>query len=54
MKQQFVKPYQWYFRTITDWIKLFIEAGLVIQAIREPLHPNNGKPASIIFVLKNK
>jgi 2-polyprenyl-3-methyl-5-hydroxy-6-metoxy-1,4-benzoquinol methylase len=54
MKQQFVKPYKWYFRTITDWIKLFFEAGFVIQGIREPLHPQTGKPASIIFVLKNK
>lgn len=52
LKRDFEKPYEWYFRTLGDWAALFSEAGLTIQQIVEPLHPENQTPASIIFVLK--
>ena len=29
---------------------LYREHGLTLKDIREPLHPNTGKPASVIFV----
>lgn len=51
MKRDFVLPYQWYFRTMEDWLKLFIAADLHLTAIREPLHPETRQPASVIFVL---
>jgi len=54
MKQKFVKPYHWYFRTISDWTQLFMSAGFTIVEVREPIHPLTGKPLSIIFILRNK
>jgi len=53
MKQDFILPYKWYFRTVGDWIQLFITSSFSIQEIREPVHPVTRKPASIIFVLQN-
>lgn len=53
MKREFTHPYQWYFRTFEDWIKLFIQSGYVVEELNEPVHPQTGKPASVIFVLKN-
>lgn len=52
LKRDFENPYEWYFRTLEDWITLFSEAGLAIQKIEEPLHPKSQSPASIIFILK--
>ena len=51
LKRDFVLPYQWYFRTLEDWVILFNAAGFSIQAIKEPVHPATGKPLSHIFVL---
>lgn len=53
MKRDFTKPYQWYFRTLSDWIKLFSEAGLNVMEIKEPVHPESKRPLSVIFVLQN-
>lgn len=52
MKRDFEQPYQWYFRTLQDWVKLFGEAGLTICSIGEPMHPATGKPASLVFTLQ--
>jgi len=48
----YVLPYQWYFRTLHDWIALFVKAGFTIREIREPLHYATGKPASVIFIAR--
>lgn len=40
----------WYFRTLSSWIALFEHHGLRIRELREPLHPQTGKPASLILV----
>jgi len=40
----------WYFRTLSSWIALFQNNGLRIREMREPLHPQSGKPASLILV----
>ena len=53
MKRDFTKPYQWYFRTLGDWIELFSAAGLKVVAVKEPIHPDTKKPLSIIFILQN-
>ena len=45
----FVDPPPWYFRTIEDWIGLLVRSGLRLEGIREPIHPETGAPASIIF-----
>jgi len=46
----FAAPAPWYFRTLESWSKLFARSGWVILNLIEPLHPNTGKPASVIFV----
>lgn len=52
MKQQFTKPYRWYYRTLEDWIKLFLNSGYQLVELREPVHPVTQRPASIIFGLQ--
>lgn len=46
----FCDPAPWYFRTLGSWIALLRDSGLVLQSVREPLHPVSGLPASVIFV----
>ena len=45
----FVRPAPWYFRTLESWVRLFGANGWHLQELREPMHPNTGKPASILF-----
>jgi len=51
LKRKFTQPYKWYYRTLEDWVKLFTKTGLVLEAMKEPIHPKTGRPASIVFVL---
>jgi len=53
MKRNFEQPYQWYFRTLEDWIQLFA-AKYHLLAIKEPVHPETKKPMSAIFILQTK
>jgi 2-polyprenyl-3-methyl-5-hydroxy-6-metoxy-1,4-benzoquinol methylase len=46
----FTDPPPWYFRTFESWIRLFGENGLRLLEVREPVHPETGKPVSVIFV----
>jgi 2-polyprenyl-3-methyl-5-hydroxy-6-metoxy-1,4-benzoquinol methylase len=46
----FTDPAPWYFRTLATWIKLYRTHGLTLTEICEPLHPQTGKPAAVIFV----
>ena len=48
----FQDPAPWYFRTIGSWTRLYSEHGFILNEIREPLHPETGKPASAIFIGK--
>ena len=40
----------WYFRTMAAWVALFTDNGLRITEVREPVHPETGKPVSLILV----
>ena len=40
----------WYFRTAAGWVALFADHGLRIVEMREPVHPETGKPVSLILV----
>jgi SAM-dependent methyltransferase len=40
----------WYFRTVSSWIGLFVDHGLQLVEMREPVHPRTGKPVSLILV----
>jgi hypothetical protein len=48
--EDFTDPAPWYFRTLEGWKNLFATSGLCLVEMREPVHPNTGKPASVIFV----
>jgi 2-polyprenyl-3-methyl-5-hydroxy-6-metoxy-1,4-benzoquinol methylase len=40
----------WYFRRLGSWMTVFEKAGLGLVQLIEPLHPDTGRPASVIFV----
>lgn len=42
-------PMPWYFRTIGSWIDVLRGCGWQIDECQEPLHPNTGNPASLLF-----
>ncbi|WP_322045548.1 class I SAM-dependent methyltransferase [Paraburkholderia sp. J67] len=44
----------WYFRTLESWIALFDASGLTLRALREPLDPRTGKPASVMFIAQTQ
>lgn len=46
----FTDPAPWFFRTVSSWLALFEEHGLRVVEMREPLHPDSGKPVSLILV----
>jgi SAM-dependent methyltransferase len=46
----FIDPPPWYFRTLESWIRLFGENGLRLLEVREPVHPDTGKPISLILM----
>ena len=40
----------WYFRTVGSWVGLFVASGFRLVEMREPVHPETGKPVSLILV----
>lgn len=46
----FTDPAPWYFRTLESWTKLYVDNGLRLLEVREPIHPRTQQPASVIFV----
>ena len=46
----FSEPAPWYFRTLEGWARLFTDGGLRLSEIREPLHPDSQRPASVILI----
>lgn len=52
--EAFKDPHPWYFRTIAAWVNLFATSGLILDQMQEPIHPETGKPASVIFELVPK
>lgn len=40
----------WYFRTLSGWLVLLRNSGLRLLGTGEPLHPDTGKPASLILI----
>jgi 2-polyprenyl-3-methyl-5-hydroxy-6-metoxy-1,4-benzoquinol methylase len=46
---QFVLPYQWYFRTLEDWILIIKKAGFKTIDAKEICHPDSLKLLSVIF-----
>lgn len=46
---QFTMPYQWYFRTMEDWIALLDRSGFKKIQATDVRHPHSGKKLSVIF-----
>ena len=47
---EFSDPAPWYFRTLEGWEALFLANGFRMIEMREPAHPGDGRPASVLFV----
>lgn len=47
--EKFIKPYQWYFRTLEDWLALLGQAGFGRITVTEVLHPVSANQLSMIF-----
>ncbi|HEX9986617.1 MAG TPA: class I SAM-dependent methyltransferase [Thermoanaerobaculia bacterium] len=45
----FTEEMPWYFRTLGSWVRALADAGLRLEELREPLHPETGVPLSVIF-----
>lgn len=39
----------WYFRTLGSWTTVLHDAGLQLRLIDEPLHPDTGRPLSLLL-----
>jgi 2-polyprenyl-3-methyl-5-hydroxy-6-metoxy-1,4-benzoquinol methylase len=46
---QFTMPYDWYFRTMEDWIQLLGQSGFKDIKVTEIVHPHSAKPLSVLF-----
>ncbi|HEX7241233.1 MAG TPA: methyltransferase domain-containing protein [Longimicrobiaceae bacterium] len=42
----------WYFRTVASWLAAAREAGLAPSLVEEPLHPETGRPLSLLLELR--
>jgi 2-polyprenyl-3-methyl-5-hydroxy-6-metoxy-1,4-benzoquinol methylase len=51
--EEFSDPAPWYFRTMESWERLLADSGFRILETREPVHPETGKPASVIFIAES-
>lgn len=47
---EFAEPMPWYFRTLEGWMEALRAAGYHLAALREPVHPGTGRPASLLMV----
>ena len=48
--EDFTDPAPWYFRTLGSWLQLFNDTGYGLHQMPEPIHPQTGKPVSVIFI----
>lgn len=46
----FAAPMPWYFRTLGSWVRALGRAGLEVAQVDEPLHPETGRPASLLLI----
>lgn len=42
-------PMPWYFRTVGSWLRLLHNSGWQLQSLDEPVHPETGKPLSLLL-----
>ena len=42
-------PMPWYFRTLGSWLEVLRDGGFVLQSLREPAHPEDQRPPSLLL-----
>ncbi|MFV3305366.1 class I SAM-dependent methyltransferase [Pseudomonas sp. NY15181] len=50
--EAFSAPMPWYFRTLESWLALLASSGWRVRQLREPRHPESGKPCSLLLELQ--
>ncbi|MCU0627739.1 MAG: class I SAM-dependent methyltransferase [Gemmatimonadaceae bacterium] len=45
----FAEPMPWYYRTLGDWVRALGDAGFGIARLEEPVHPDTGRPLSLLL-----
>ncbi|HEX8453434.1 MAG TPA: class I SAM-dependent methyltransferase [Longimicrobium sp.] len=48
----FTEPMPWYYRTLESSLHALRQAGLGVDFVSEPLHPETGDPASLILIAR--
>ncbi len=48
--KEFVDPAPWYYRTMESWFELYINNGLNLIKIEEPINSQTGKVASLLMI----
>ncbi|MBB4862654.1 2-polyprenyl-3-methyl-5-hydroxy-6-metoxy-1,4-benzoquinol methylase [Pseudomonas nitritireducens] len=48
---EFSMPMPWFFRTLESWLALLAASGWRVRQLREPRHPDTGKPCSLLLEL---
>jgi len=48
--QVFPEAMPWHFRTLASWHAALAEAGFTVETLREPCHPDTGRPLSLLMV----
>ena len=43
-------PMPWYARTVGGWVRVLRAAGWAVEDVREPIHPESGRPLSLLLV----
>ena len=52
MQIPFSAAMPWYFRTMSSWVAAVTGAGFTIAELREPIHPETRRPASLLIVAR--
>lgn len=50
MSAAFEVSMPWYFRTVGSWVRALNEAGFRVADCLEPVHPDTGRPLSLIWI----
>jgi SAM-dependent methyltransferase len=45
-------PMPWYFRTLATWVGVLRDAGFALEALREPVHPQERRPLSLLLAVR--
>jgi hypothetical protein len=47
--ERFPAAMPWFYHTLGDWVAAARDAGLVVDALEEPLHPETRQPLSLLL-----